>query len=633
MGKDKKEKKQLEVKQSNDLKLIIKVKEPKKRLRKQNETLSDALKENLEKLYKEDDKQIFWYPVTEEDVPGYSTIIKNPMDLSTIKQKLSTYIKLEDFWKDVDLMLNNCIIFNESSTIFHQEAKRIQKFSKQLKKKEEEKLTNSQKEYLRIIDKLIAKDKDGIFLEPVPDSVEGYYELIENPMDFTTLKEKISSIHTLQDFKENLELIFKNSMKFNEKDSIFYKEAENLLNYTNSLLKQDDLVIEKEKLYPLMEIIMEKLENEDTSMIFAEPVLGVPGYDLVIKSPMDFLTMKNKMKDEKYSTWQEYEDDLELCFNNAKTFNDKTTIYHKEAVKLQRTLQRLKKKIQLDLSQGKEVHEIFKKSTSKNQSVKKSLPFDEILNRLIQDLMKLDKKKLFYYPVNTRELNDYLDVIETPMDFITMKNKMKDNKYKDLNEFKKDFELICENAKKYNDSQSLYYKEAERLLSLGSELIQESFKIEIEKEEEHEEEEEEEDDETPKKKQMKKKKESQVHDPKPKKSSSLYTPLKFQISKIPSIVKKFSESMKELSDIEYKKIQNSDISILYEPKKEMNEERYISSLHSFTNAIGNMATGKVNIVLQKYGLLENNQLKDFANLISIELPNNNEVIKDIENAN
>jgi len=31
----------------------------------------------------------------------------------------------------------------------------------------------------------------------------------------------------------------------------------------------------------------------------------------------------------------------------------------------------------------------------------------------------------------------------------------------------------------------------------------------------------------------------------------------------------------------------------------MNEERYITSLQSFTNAIGNIATGRVNIVLQK----------------------------------
>jgi len=88
--------------------------------------------------------------------------------------------------------------------------------------------------------------------------------------------------------------------------------------------------------------------------------------------------------------------------------------------------------------------------------------------------------------------------------------------------------------------------------------------------------------------------------------------------------------MKEFSDHEFKKIQNSEISLLFEPKKEMNEERYITSLQSFTNAIGNIATGRVNIVLQKYGLLDNTHLKDFANLISIEIPNNTEVIKDLE---
>jgi len=429
------------------------------------------------------------------------------MDLSTIGKNLENYIKMEDFWKDVELMLNNCIVFNESSTIFHQEGKKVLKFVKGLRKKEEEKLTPNQKEYIKIMDKLIEKDLGGIFLEPVPDLVEGYYELINSPMDFTTLREKMTSIHNLNDFKDNLELIFKNAMKFNPLDSIYYQEAENLLNYAQTLFKQDDLTIEKDKLYPIMEQIMDIMEKEDTSLIFADPVQGIPGYDEIIKHPMDFTTMKTKIKEEKYKMWSEYENDYELTFNNSKIFNDKTTIYHKEAVKLQRHLQRLKKKIQLAISQGKEPEliETTRKSISKPYSVKKSLPFDEILNKLIQDLMKLDKRKLFHYPVNTNQLTDYLDVVETPMDFISMKNKIKENRYKDLNEFKKDFELICENSKRYNESQSLYFKEAERLLSLGSEFIQESFKIEIEKEEHVEdEEEEEEDDDQPRKKTIKK---------------------------------------------------------------------------------------------------------------------------------
>ena len=51
--------------------------------------------------------------VTEAIAPRYFSIIKHPMDLSTIKSKISsTYKNFADFDNDVKLMLDNCIRYN-----------------------------------------------------------------------------------------------------------------------------------------------------------------------------------------------------------------------------------------------------------------------------------------------------------------------------------------------------------------------------------------------------------------------------------------------------------------------------------------------------------------------------------------
>lgn len=57
----------------------------------------------------------FMYPVTDEDVPGYSSVIKSPMDLSTIRSKFDgrKYANSTEFISDLNLMITNCFTFNK----------------------------------------------------------------------------------------------------------------------------------------------------------------------------------------------------------------------------------------------------------------------------------------------------------------------------------------------------------------------------------------------------------------------------------------------------------------------------------------------------------------------------------------
>jgi hypothetical protein len=158
-----------------------------------------------------------------------------------------------------------------------------------------------------------------------------------------------------------------------------------------------------------MKLFLNKLESEDTLQIFIAPVpQDVPGYYEMIKEPMDFSTMKNKVENDVYQNWEEFEEDFELSFNNAKTFNTKHSIYYQEAVKLQRSLQRLKKKCLTIHSTEKLENflESFKhslinqKSSShqgtpsasgnngNNNDAKKKSTLSSLLKQLITDIMK-----------------------------------------------------------------------------------------------------------------------------------------------------------------------------------------------------------------------------------------------------
>ena len=71
-------------------------------------------------------------------IPDYPIVIKNPMDLSTIEQKLlisKEYQNADSFSDDVRLMLNNCYTYNPAETIVHKKGKNLEKHFDNLLKK------------------------------------------------------------------------------------------------------------------------------------------------------------------------------------------------------------------------------------------------------------------------------------------------------------------------------------------------------------------------------------------------------------------------------------------------------------------------------------------------------------------
>lgn len=79
-----------------------------------------------------------------------------------------------------------------------------------------------------LIRKVSDKDRYAIFLEPVdPTQVDGYSDLIERPMDLSTLQKNLQMgiYRTPMELRADLDLIWSNCCTFNGDDSIYYKEA------------------------------------------------------------------------------------------------------------------------------------------------------------------------------------------------------------------------------------------------------------------------------------------------------------------------------------------------------------------------------------------------------------------------
>ena len=66
------------------------------------------------RLVKNEASIYFREPVCEEEAPNYSSIISNPMDLRTVKEKLQNglYRTTTEFDQDVNLIWDNCDTFN-----------------------------------------------------------------------------------------------------------------------------------------------------------------------------------------------------------------------------------------------------------------------------------------------------------------------------------------------------------------------------------------------------------------------------------------------------------------------------------------------------------------------------------------
>nr|CAG4640784.1 EOG090X04G3 [Eulimnadia texana] len=95
----------------------------------------------------------------------------------------------------------------------------------------------------------------------------------------------------------------------------------------------------------------------------------------------------------------------------------------------------------------------------------------KLLDCLLASLERKDARQFFAWPVTDSIAPGYSQIITQPMDFSTMRQKIEDSAYKNLQEFIDDFTLMCNNAMTYNQPDTIYYKAAKRLLHAGTRIL------------------------------------------------------------------------------------------------------------------------------------------------------------------
>lgn len=97
----------------------------------------------------------------------------------------------------------------------------------------------------------------------------------------------------------------------------------------------------------------------------------------------------------------------------------------------------------------------------------------QVLSSLIDEVIEYDKNKggLFSVPVSKDEFPEYYEQIKRPMDYATMKEKLENGGYRSAQAMQKDFILILQNCREFNDASSEIVKEAREQHLLRPKLL------------------------------------------------------------------------------------------------------------------------------------------------------------------
>ena len=88
----------------------------------------------VSELFKKEDAWIFLRPVdpVRDMCPDYLSVIREPMDLGTIRKKMAKYASKGEFLKDMDLVFSNCKTYNKPGTLPEVLCTRVEAFWRDL---------------------------------------------------------------------------------------------------------------------------------------------------------------------------------------------------------------------------------------------------------------------------------------------------------------------------------------------------------------------------------------------------------------------------------------------------------------------------------------------------------------------
>lgn len=249
------------------------------------------------------------------NIPTYLDIIKRPMDLKTIDNRLknSEYASVNDFLMDFDVMVNNSIRFNGPDHIVSQHGihlrHAIDRNISNLPATSFIEPNASEKKAKKIAESVPPKRRESRSI-PVPSA--GNARSPTSNQTFALKSDGVPLIRrdsTVQDGRPRREI---------------HPPAPKDLPYSSSKPKRKKFITELKFCDKVYEELM-KPKYSHVSWAFQVPVdpvaLNIPQYLKIIKKPMDMQTIGQKLKNGEYENAKEFEDDFKLMISNCLKFN------------------------------------------------------------------------------------------------------------------------------------------------------------------------------------------------------------------------------------------------------------------------------------------------------------------------
>ncbi|XP_071474827.1 protein polybromo-1 isoform X29 [Marmota flaviventris] len=415
--------------------------------------------------------------------PDYYAIIKEPIDLKTIAQRIQngSYKSIHAMAKDIDLLAKNAKTYNEPGSQVFKDANSIKKIFYMKKAEIEHHEMAKSSLRMRTPSNLSATRLTG------PSHSKGSLGEERN----TTSKYyrnkravqggRLSAITmALQYGSESEEDAALAAARYEEGES----EAESITSFMDV----------SNPFYQLYDTVRSCRNNQ--GQLIAEPFFHLPSkkkypdYYQQIKMPISLQQIRTKLKNQEYETLDHLECDLNLMFENAKRYNVPNSAIYKRVLKLQQVMQAKKKELARrdDIEDG---DSMISSATSDTGSAKRKRNTHDSemlgLRRLSskKNIRKQRMKILFNVVLEAREPGsgrrlcdlfmvkpskkdypDYYKIILEPMDLKIIEHNIRNDKYAGEEGMIEDMKLMFRNARHYNEEGSQVYNDAHILEKL-----------------------------------------------------------------------------------------------------------------------------------------------------------------------
>ena len=182
-------------------------------------------------------------------------------------------------------------------------------------------------------------------------------------------------------------------------------------------------------------------------------------YYEVVKNPIDLSRIQQKVRMQEYDDLEQLSADIELLVSNAKAYYKEDTSEHQDAVELLKVFNELK--ITFDQDEEMSITSSEVESTDLFEEI-----FTSVMEAETEDGRLLSK--MFELLPSKRSFPSYYDVISDPIDLKIIGTKIQEGKYGSLNDLEKDFTLLIENAKTFNQTHSQIWRDANSLKKIFS---------------------------------------------------------------------------------------------------------------------------------------------------------------------